>query len=396
MSGARGAGEPLLMAYYGDDFTGSTDVMEALGGNGVPTVLFTRLPDEATLGRLLSGGDYRAVGLAGVSRSQPPEWMDRQMPAVFGWLKSLEPELAHYKVCSTFDSGPRRGSIGRAMEIGLEVFGQGATAVVAGTPELGRYTCFGQLFARFQGRPYRIDRHPVMSRHPATPMTEADLLRHLDLQTPLAKSCLDYTRLADGSAAAALEADLAAGVRAVLVDVCDAASQARAGELLWAWRDRLGPLLFGASGVEYALIRAWRAAGLIPAEPARAPGSGPAPAPAGRVVVVSGSCSAVTEAQIRAALDAGFVGVPLDYRAVAGGDGAGARVEAALAAADRALREGRSPVVYTALGPPGVPGTDEAGRGGLDDSRVGQALGRILGRLVGAHGLDRVIVAGGG
>ena len=30
----------LLISYYGDDFTGSTDVMEALASNGIPTVLF--------------------------------------------------------------------------------------------------------------------------------------------------------------------------------------------------------------------------------------------------------------------------------------------------------------------------------------------------------------------
>ena len=30
----------LLLSYYGDDLTGSTDVMEALSLGGVPTVLF--------------------------------------------------------------------------------------------------------------------------------------------------------------------------------------------------------------------------------------------------------------------------------------------------------------------------------------------------------------------
>jgi len=41
----------MLLAYYGDDFTGSTDVMEALSVNGVGTVLFLEQPDEAALGR---------------------------------------------------------------------------------------------------------------------------------------------------------------------------------------------------------------------------------------------------------------------------------------------------------------------------------------------------------
>ena len=37
----------LLLSYYGDDLTGSTDVMEALASQGVPTVLFTQQPTQA-------------------------------------------------------------------------------------------------------------------------------------------------------------------------------------------------------------------------------------------------------------------------------------------------------------------------------------------------------------
>ena len=41
----------LLLSYYGDDLTSSTDVMEALELGGVPTVLFMRQPDQQLLGR---------------------------------------------------------------------------------------------------------------------------------------------------------------------------------------------------------------------------------------------------------------------------------------------------------------------------------------------------------
>ena len=34
----------MLLSYYGDDFTGSTDVMESMALHGVKTVLFTRIP----------------------------------------------------------------------------------------------------------------------------------------------------------------------------------------------------------------------------------------------------------------------------------------------------------------------------------------------------------------
>lgn len=40
----KGENSALLMAYYGDDFTGSADAMEALTVNGVKTALFLGHP----------------------------------------------------------------------------------------------------------------------------------------------------------------------------------------------------------------------------------------------------------------------------------------------------------------------------------------------------------------
>ena len=60
----------------------------------------------------------RAIGLAGSSRSETPAWMDEHLTPAFAWLKSLDAGVCHYKVCSTFDSSPEIGSIGRAIDIG--------------------------------------------------------------------------------------------------------------------------------------------------------------------------------------------------------------------------------------------------------------------------------------
>mgnify|MGYP001100477503 CR=1 FL=1 len=142
----------LLLSYYGDDFTGSTDVMEALAANGVPTALFLGVPSAATLERFK---DCRAIGIAGTSRSETPQWMDEHLTPVFKWLGSLEAAICHYKVCSTFDSSPKVGSIGKAIEIGKAVFRQSVVPVVVGAPQLKRYTAFGQLFAAYQGQVFR-------------------------------------------------------------------------------------------------------------------------------------------------------------------------------------------------------------------------------------------------
>ena len=111
--------EPIF-SYYGDDFTGSTDALEALAANGVPAVLFLRPPDAEDL-RAFRG--CRAIGIAGDSRSRSPAWMRSALPPVFACLREIGAPIMQYKVCSTFDSSPETGSIGCALEIGQEVFG---------------------------------------------------------------------------------------------------------------------------------------------------------------------------------------------------------------------------------------------------------------------------------
>lgn len=108
----------LLLSYYGDDFTGSTDVMEALASNGVKTALFLGIPSTETLAKF---SDCQAIGIAGTSRSQTPEWMADNLTPAFAWLKRLDAAICHYKICSTFDSSPAIGNIGKAIEIGREI-----------------------------------------------------------------------------------------------------------------------------------------------------------------------------------------------------------------------------------------------------------------------------------
>ena len=45
--------EGLLLAYYGDDFTGSTDAMEAMTAAGIPTILFLDSPTPEALARYM-------------------------------------------------------------------------------------------------------------------------------------------------------------------------------------------------------------------------------------------------------------------------------------------------------------------------------------------------------
>ncbi|WP_277995967.1 four-carbon acid sugar kinase family protein [Rhizobium sp. Leaf371] len=375
---------PLLLSYYGDDFTGSTDVMEALASRGVETVLFLRIPDDALLQRF---AHCRAIGLAGTSRSETPGWMDDELKPVFEWLEAREAAICHYKVCSTFDSAPTVGNIGRAIEIGLDVFRQDIAPLVVGAPQLRRYTAFGHLFAGYQKDIFRIDRHPVMSRHPVTPMNEADLTLHLGRQTALPIALADLTALTDAGVDARVATMAGKGI--LMLDVDGPETQKAAGAQLLRLAQRGSRFMAGSSGIEYALLQAWQAEGLV--EGVRA---FPSPGRADRIAVVSGSVSPTTERQIRQATGAdGFDGVPLDPLELLGENGEyvmGRAVEAA----EASLAAGRSVILHTALGP-------EADRGGEIDRvagsrhRLGQMLGRILLRLIETQGLGRAVIAGG-
>ncbi|WP_413712493.1 four-carbon acid sugar kinase family protein [Rhizobium sp. Rhizsp82] len=374
----------LLLSYYGDDFTGSTDVMEALASNGVKTALFLGIPSAEALAKF---SDCRAIGIAGTSRSQTPQWMSDNLGPAFAWLKSLDAAICHYKVCSTFDSSPAIGNIGKAIEIGRETFAQDCVPVIVGAPQLKRYTAFGHLFAAYQGKVYRIDRHPVMSRHPVTPMAEADLTIHLAAQTGLPIRLADLAMTA-GDAAAGIDALLADKPGILLVDVDGPASQAIAGEQVWRLRGDRGLFVAGSSGIQYALLHAWEREGLTSGKV-----EFPLPGAVKRLAVVSGSVSPTTERQIRNATENGFDAIPVDPLALVGESG-DAAIESAVASGLSALKSGHSVILHTALGPSADRGT-EIDRIPEARHRLGIRLGIILRRLVEAEKLTRAVIAGG-
>ncbi len=382
----------LLLSFYGDDLTGSTDAMEALTLSGVRTALFLDPATPEQLARLGRLGPLQAIGLAGTSRSESPAWMDAHLPAAFDWLKTLAADVCHYKVCSTFDSAPGVGSIGRALEIGARVFAQDCVPIVVGVPQLRRYTLFGNHFAAMNGITYRLDRHPVMSRHPVTPMHEADLRLHLAGQTDVPVDLVDWLSLngADVDAATdrALKPAEKGGPRAVLFDLPDLATQRRVGHQLWR-QTRAGRSLFtvGSSGVEYALVPEWAAQGLI--EGAATSNSSVDAVP--QIAVVSGSCSEITAQQIRTAGEQGFALIAVDAALLSSHGGGDAEQLRVMALARDALDQGRSVIVYSALGPDSM----AAQRADQEPHAIGRRLGGLLRDMVEHRKLRRVVVAGG-
>jgi uncharacterized protein YgbK (DUF1537 family) len=361
-----------LLTFYGDDFTGSTDALEAVASNGIPSVLFPDPPDADLLARF-SG--CRAIGIAGESRSRAPAWMEEHLPRVFDSLKQIGAPICQYKVCSTFDSSPQFGSIGRTIEIGQRVFGNPWVPIAVAAPHLKRFVLFGNLFAIAAGTVYRIDRHPTMSRHPVTPMHEADLQQHLALQTNRRIALVDIVALESGEAAACLEEVLASRPDAVLFDGLLQDSVMETGRLIWEKRSSMPMFCIGSSGLTHALMLHWRETGLIPS--AYTP---ECVQETDRLIVISGSCSPATETQLRWALQNGYAGLRADP-AKRGFDGV-------LAAALQELRAGRSVAIYSALGPADCAGSPQG-------EELGRYLGSLLLELVRQSGVRRAAIAGG-
>jgi len=389
----------LLLAYYGDDLTGSTDALEFLSRAGLRSALFLEPPAPGTLARYPG---LQAVGVAGLTRSLAPAAMEAELRPAFMALRGLGARHVHYKVCSTFDSSPRIGSIGRAIDVGAEVFGGPFVPLLVGAPALGRHCVFGNLFARLgigsAGEIHRLDRHPSMSRHPVTPANEADLRRHLARQTSRRIGLFDILKvgLPEPEARAALDTIVAGGAEIVLFDVIYARQLALLGGLIDGFAGRGKPLFsVGSSGVEMALGARWTEEGrLRPARQWAAPGR------ADPLLVVSGSCSPVTAGQIAWASRNGFVVIRLDVAALPGKagrrrGGRGSVPDSAARTAAKAvahLREGRNVVVCTCQGgvDPSSPGFKAA-----PGAVVGGALGGLVRLVLERVRVRRLLFAGG-
>jgi uncharacterized protein YgbK (DUF1537 family) len=394
----------LSIAYYGDDFTGSTDALESLTSAGLRTVLFLDPPTSADLD---AWPGIKAVGIAGNSRSLPVEQMDAVLQPAFKALKALGPRHVHYKICSTFDSSPWIGSIGQAIETGRGVFAnQLCIPVVAGAPALGRYCVFGNLFAQMgtggSGPVYRLDRHPSASRHPITPATDSDLRINLGSQTELRIGLLDVRSLSGSPAevVSALRREVKDhGADVVIIDLLERNQEPTVGRLL----DKLpskGPLFsVGSSGIESCLGAHWAESGTF--NPVR---DWPRVDAVDRLLVLSGSQSPVTAAQIRHARSAGFADLPLDTAALALDPQSS--LDSIIEQAGRHLANNQPVIIHCCCGDDDarIPQTREGFvERGLTPDQIkeqsaelfGHALGRIGACLHGRGLVQRMLVAGG-
>lgn len=360
----------LRYGWYGDDFTGATDTLSVLAENGQRALLFLRIPTAAQLGK---AGRLDALGIAGATRAMAPAAMTNELDAAGGFFAGLGIEVLHYKCCSTFDSAPHLGSIGAAVAALRRHFGNPLVPIIGGQPNLGRYCLFGNLFAAAGtgGTVHRIDRHPTMSVHPATPMGEADLRLHLAAQGLGEVGLVDY-RSYDGRDDLAERLEGSAGP--LLFDIARVEDLAAVGRVV-ASRAVLAPMLVvGPSSVAQAL-----AGTALLGDTGAADSAVPLPKPGGPVLALVGSLSPVTRAQVEAAT--GYARIAVDPARLLGEAGHAAEL------ADEARRLlGQGDVMLVTDRPAGAPG---------DTAKVAAATGELLRAIVAEAAIGRLVVAGG-
>ena len=392
--------DKLLLAYYGDDFTGSTDALEFLTLAGVKTVLFLRKPEQKDLERFPG---IQAIGLAGKSRSMSPSEMEMELFPAFENLKSFESAHFHYKVCSTFDSAPHVGNIGKAIEIGSKVFNQKTVLVSPSAPHLGRFCVFGNLFARMgtfgNGKIYRIDRHPSMSKHPVTPALEGDLTVHLAKQTEKPINLINLTTIEKGTLEV-LEAVKNNKAEILFFDGFNLEHLKTIGGVFNQLAAAKTLFTVGSSGIEMALGLDWQDKKII--------GNKIAFESVGEVsplLVLSGSCSPVTSSQIEYAIENGFLEIALESKAVAI-QNQPEIINKTVAQIIENFSNGKSTILHTSRGvnDPRIAETEMYFKSkGIVENEIqkqcstiyGSVLGRIANKVLKVVPLKRILFAGG-
>lgn len=385
--------QELKLAFYGDDFTGSTDALECLATAGVETRLFLQPPSRECLALY---PNLQAIGVAGCARALAPDDLELEVRPVLTALHELAPRHVHYKVCSTFDSSPQVGSIGRVIDIAADVFEAPIVPLLVAAPHLGRWSAFGNLFARVgigsDGEICRLDRHPVMRNHPSTPANESDLRLHLAKQTDRAIGLMDFLSLDLPNASLGSVTKTNSDI--VLFDALTDQHLVTIGRLIDSYAEEHRPLFsVGSSGIESALTSHWRSQQQLRATPTWQP-----PADVGPILVVSGSCSPVTSQQICDATAAGFEELPIDFMSLFGNDGESA-IDRLSEQAVQTLRRGKSVIVSSFDRTDARPERSRQNppkSSAKNSARIlGEALAKIALECVRHAGVRRLCIAGG-
>ncbi|MCP1171937.1 3-oxo-tetronate kinase [Ralstonia chuxiongensis] len=361
-----------VLGCIADDFTGATDLANMLVRAGMRTVQTIGVPPA---GEEAIAADADAIVVALKSRTIAAADAVAQSLSALRWLRAQGCSRFFFKYCSTFDSTDE-GNIGPVAEALMAELGTDFTLACPAFPENGRTIFRGHLFVGDV-----LLNASGMEHHPLTPMRDPNLVPVLARQSAGKVGLLRYDAIMRGAQAARDQAQQlrADGVKLVIADAISNDDLIVLGE---AFADL--PLLTGGSGLALGLPAQYRRAGLI----IEHGNAAQLPAVADSAIVLSGSCSRATNAQV-AHWRASRPAFQIDPLALAEGK------SVVVDALDFVHRHaGQTVLVYATSAPEQVGhvqqtlGVERAGK------LVEDALGRIA-RTLHADGVRRFVVAGG-
>jgi 3-dehydrotetronate 4-kinase len=357
-----------ILGCIADDFTGATDLAGLLARSGMPVSLRIGVPDTPPM----DTAPFEVIALK--CRTAPVAEAVAECRRALGWLQQAGASRFFWKYCSTFDS-TAQGNIGPVAEALMANLGTDQTIYCPAFPENGRSIFMGNLF---------VGQLPLgespMKDHPMTPMRDSNLMRLLTPQVTRPVGLVDRLTVAKGAEAVrAALAELAAKGTAHVVT--DAVANDDLYAIAEACRDM--PLMTGGSAIAMPLPAIYKAAGLVSAEAAKL--SPPKIAPG--AIILSGSCSAMTRAQVAAYLPKG-PSLRLDPINLAEHGPQAALDWLAAQPLDA------TPMIYASAAPDDV----KAAQDELGTARAGEIVEAALARLAIAardKGIRRFVVAGG-
>ena len=269
----------MRLGVIADDFTGATDIASFLVQNGLSVIQFSGIPQQ------FDAPDAQAIVISLKSRSCPvPQAVDDSLAAL-RWLQQQGCDRFYFKYCSTFDS-TAQGNIGPVTDALLDALGETLTVISPALPVNGRTVYQGYLFVGDQ-----LLSESGMRHHPVTPMTDSSLVRLIEAQGQGRAAVINAAEMDRGVEAVRVQlSELSVkGVRYAVLDAIHEQHLLIQGEALKEMR-----LVTGGSGLAIGIARAW-------ATQQQSGDAQRAGWPQGaRAVVLSGSCSQMTNRQVAA------------------------------------------------------------------------------------------------
>lgn len=358
-----------ILGCIADDFTGATDIAGLLARSGVRVSLRIGVPNTPPA----NTSAFEVIALK--SRTAPVQHAIDETRAALAWLRDAGARRFFWKYCSTFDS-TAEGNIGPVAEALMDDLGTDQTIYCPAFPENGRSIFMGNLFVGQQP----LAESP-MKDHPLTPMRDSNLMRLLAPQVNGPVGLIDRLTVAQGAQALqdALAQHRAEGIAHVVID---AVANSDLVTIATACRDM--PLMTGGSAVAMPLPALYLGDGLLSEDAPKQPHN----TLPYTTIVLSGSCSAMTNTQVAAYIATGAPSYQLDPMTLA--ESGKQKVLDWLAGQDLA----QAPLIYATSDPASV----KAAQARIGAAEVGALIENTLADCATAArdaGARRIIVAGG-